>query len=236
MLTTERRLVKSFENFRSSSPRLVSEILSVNPQSRITTVPVGLDTSQYTYITDERRTTQPVLSVIGSMGWYPTCSAAERLLNRLWPEIKRRIPEARVQIVGWNARSALNRYVGMKDVSIEENVSDIQPYFENTGVLLYAPGRGSGMKIKILEAMAFGVPVVTTSEGVEGIPAEDGLHAGVCEDDAGLIDRTVKLLQDPGQQNSHRRAARRLLESHCGPEQTLDAIEEIYANIRESSK
>ena len=63
--------------------------------------------------------------------------------------------------------------------------------------MVYAPSRGSGMKIKILEAMASGVPVVTTSEGVEGLPAVDGVHAGVCEDDAGLIDRTVALLEDP---------------------------------------
>src|SRR4029453_11452473 len=68
--------------------------------------------------------------------------------------------------------------------------------------------RGSGMKIKILEAMAFGVPVVTTSEGVEGLPAEDGVHAGVCDDDDGLIERAVDLLQDPGRQERQARPRR----------------------------
>jgi glycosyltransferase involved in cell wall biosynthesis len=95
-------------------------------------------------------------------------------------------------------------------------------------VLLYAPARGSGMKIKILEAMSFGVPVVTTSEGVEGIPARDGIEAGVCEDDAGLIERTVTLLEDPARQNRQRAAARALVETHCGPEPTLDRIEKIH--------
>ena len=102
-------------------------------------------------------------------------------------------------------------------------------YFERTGVMLYAPSRGSGMKIKILEAMGFGVPVVTTSEGVEGLPAVDGVHAGVCEDDAGLIDRAVALLQDPARQDRQRHAGRALLESHCGAVPTVDAIESIYA-------
>jgi hypothetical protein len=117
----------------------------------------------------------------------------------------------------------------MPDVTVEENVPDTRPYFERTGVMLYAPGRGSGMKIKILESLGFGVPVVTTSEGVEGLPAADGVHAGVCEDDAGLIERTVKLLGDPAAQNRQRAAGRALLETHCGPKPTVDAIERIYA-------
>jgi glycosyltransferase involved in cell wall biosynthesis len=162
------------------------------------------------------------------MHWYPTRSAAVRLLTRLWPKIKQRLPNARCQVVGWDARIALKDYLNLPDVTIEQNVPDIKPYFERTSVLLYAPSRGSGMKIKILEAMGFGIPVVTTSEGVEGIPAEDGIHAGVCEDDDGLIERTVALLNDPQRQNNQRRAARALFESHCGPVPTVDAIEAIY--------
>jgi len=87
------------------------------------------------------------------------------------------------------------------------------------------------MKIKILEALGYGVPVVTTSEGVEGLPAVDGVHAGVCEDDAGLIDRTVRLLTDSAAQNRQRAAGRALVESHCGPKPTVDAIEAIYARM-----
>jgi hypothetical protein len=79
--------------------------------------------------------------------------------------------------------------------------------------------------------MAFGVPLVTTSEGVEGIPAVDGEHAGLCEDDAGLIDRAVALLQDPARQNRQRKAARELLERHCGPVPTVDGIEAIYSKM-----
>lgn len=231
MLSTERRLVKSLKHFRSCSPRLVSEMQSVNPASQITTIPVGIDASQYNYIPDEQRINQPIITVIGSMDWYPTQSAAKRLLTRLWPKIKEQVPNAKVQIVGWNARTALKDFLRMPDVTIEENVPDIQPYFEKTSVLLYAPGRGSGMKIKILEAMAFGIPVVTTSEGVEGLPARDGVHAGICEDDAGLIERAVALLQSPAQQNRQRRAARTLLETHCGAQPTLDALEEIYRGM-----
>ena len=231
MLRAERMLVRRLRRFRACSPRLVPEMLKVNAGARITTVPVGIDSTLYPFIPDEKRTGEPVVSVIGNMGWYPTHSAAIRLLTRLWAEIKKRVPAARLQLVGWGAKAALADYLNLPDVTVEENVPDTRPYFEQTAVMLYAPGRGSGMKIKILEAFGYGVPVVTTSEGIEGLPAIDGIHAGVCEDDGGLIDRAVTLLHDPAAQNRQRAAGRALLESHCGPKPTVDAIEAIYARM-----
>lgn len=231
MFSGERRLLRRLRHFRTLSPRLTDGVREVNPSADVTTVPLGIDASLYPFIPDERRVTSATISVIGTMGWYPSYSAAKRLLTRLWPEIRQRIPEANVQIVGWSARSALKEHLDEPGIEIHENVPQIQPYFDRTSVLLYAPARGSGMKIKILEAMAFGVPVVTTSEGVEGLPAVDGVHAGVCDDDRGLIERTVELLRDRARQNRQRRAARDLLESHCGPGPTLDAMESVYAHM-----
>ena len=225
----ERRLLRAYPRLVTLSSRLREATLSIARPASVAICPLGIDPTLYTYTPDQHRTVQPVVGVIGNMSWYPTHSAAVRLLTRLWPEIKRRVPSSKVQIVGWSARSALSEFLAMSDVIVEESVPDIQPYFERTGVMLYAPGRGSGMKIKVLESLGFGVPVVTTSEGVEGLPAMDGVHAGVCEDDAGLIERTVALLRDPGAQNRQRAAGRALLEAHCGPKPTVDAIERVYA-------
>ena len=216
---------------RAVSPRLADEIRRVNPRADVTSVPLGIDASLYRFIPDEDRSPIPIVTLIGTMGWRPTQSAALRLLTKLWPEIKRRVPDARLQIVGWSARAALADFLKLPDVTIEENVPSTQPYFESASLLLYAPSRGSGMKIKIQEAMAFGVPVVTTSEGVEGLPATDGLDAGIAEDDEGLIERSVTLLQSPELQNRQRRAARQLIETHCGPGPTVDAIESLYQGI-----
>jgi glycosyltransferase involved in cell wall biosynthesis len=227
----EAKVLRSLAHVRSCSPRLVPNMKAINPNLGVTVVPVGIDPAQYDYISDDRRTAEPLISVIGNMEWYPTNSAAKRLMTRLWPEIKRRVPQAKVQLVGWGAKTALAEYANAPDVTIAENVPEIRPYFERTGVMLYAPGRGSGMKIKILESLGFGVPVVTTSEGTEGLPAIDGVHAGLCEDDAGLIERTVNLLGDPAQQNRQRLAGRTLLEEHCGPKPTVDAIEAIYQTM-----
>ncbi|MGA6973014.1 MAG: glycosyltransferase family 4 protein [Candidatus Binatus sp.] len=228
---TERRLVTEFHFLLTCSERIQKAVRAINPEASVATVPFGIEMSGYDFIPDDQRSTAPVIGLIGSMRWSPGYSAAVRLLTRLYPEIKREVPEVTVQIAGWSARSALRDFVNLPGVEIVENLADVRPFFKSLGVLLYAPIRGSGMKIKVLEAMSFGVPVVTTTEGVEGLPAEDGVHAGIADDDQGLIERTVASLRDAGRQNRQRRAARALVESHCSADKTVSAVESIYERM-----
>lgn len=229
----EKMILKKYPYIRTCSPRLTAAIQAwdVN-RPMVTTVPFSLDLSLYPWIAAEKRQShRPVITLIGGMTWYPSVSAAQRVLNELWPEIKKQVPEALLRIVGWSARSALKDHLHLPDVEILENVAHIQPYFEEASVMLYAPVRGSGMKIKILESLAFGIPVVTTSEGAEGLPAEDMVHMGLCEDNAALIARTVKILRDPKLQESLRVQGRQLLESHCGEHKTVSEIENLYCKM-----
>jgi len=230
----ERRLLRRYPWISTLTPRLTDRVRELAPRSEVRTVPLGLDLSLYPF-EPAPAPRPPVLGLIGSFNWRPTHSAGVRLLTRLWPEIKRRVPEARLQVVGRKARSALSEYLGTPDATFLEDVPDTLPYFRDTDVLLYAPSRGSGMKVKVMEAFALGVPVVTTAEGIEGLPAIDGEHAGVCEDDAGLIDRAVALLLDPGLRDRRRLAARSLLEVHCSPDPVLDHLERVYASILEKN-
>jgi glycosyltransferase involved in cell wall biosynthesis len=228
-LGAEEKLLRGLSHFRASSPRVAGEIARVNHAARVSTAPLGIDPALYEVFSGR---VEPVVSVIGNMSWQPSLSAAERFLERLWPEISRRVPAARAQVAGWGAKRALARFAGMPRLTIEEDVADIRPAFERTRVLLYAPGRGSGVKIKVQEALLWGVPVVTTREGVEGLEeAQDGVHAGIAEDDAGLVERTVRLLEDESARERQRREGRALVERCCGPDATVSATEAIYARV-----
>jgi glycosyltransferase involved in cell wall biosynthesis len=227
----ERFLLRQYPTLCTLTPRLSAHVQQLAPAADVYTVPLGLDLSLYACRGRQSTASKPVVSLIGSFYWQPSISAGLRLLTRLWPEIKRRLPEAQLQIVGREARTALRQFLSLPDVTIEENVPDILPYFRASDVLLYAPQQGSGMKVKVLEAFALGVPVVTNGEGVEGLPAVDGVHAGICEDDAGLIERAVALLRSQQKREQHRLAARSLLESHCSPAVTLAGIEQVYDRV-----
>jgi glycosyltransferase involved in cell wall biosynthesis len=235
LYSAERRLVRTYPLLVTLSDRLRDGLAALNPRAEIAVIPLGIDSSLYPFIPDDHRPTEPIVTVIGSMNWFPTRSAAVRLMTRLWPGIKERAPSARVQLVGWGAREAMKEFAADPNVIIAENVPDTRPYFEQTTVMVYAPASGSGMKVKVLEALAYGVPVVTTGEGVEGLPAEDGMHAGISNDDHGLIDRAVRLLTDSAAANRQRAAGRRLVETHCGPGPVVDRFEALYRSLARSS-
>lgn len=227
----ERKLVRSYPTLLTLSPRLAGAVAAIAPKAVVHVVPLPLDLANYPFFEAEKRPVRPIISIIGSMNWYPSLSAAMRLLNRLWPVLKQRVPSAKLEVVGWNARQALAGYEKLQDVEIIENVPDTTPYFERSSILLYAPERGSGMKVKILEAFAYGIPVVTTTEGIEGLPAEDGIHAAVNDTDEGLVERAVALLNDRSRQERQRRAARKLIETQCSPDLVLDGIERCYSDL-----
>jgi polysaccharide biosynthesis protein PslH len=227
----ETRLLRSFPHITTLSDRLKQSIAQVSPQSSIYTVPLGIDPSLYPFIDQPPINSVPTVGLIGSFNWTPTYTAAERLINRLWPQIKQQIPNAKLQIVGRAAKDALGQYSHLPDITLYPDVPDTLPYFQSSDVLLYAPAAGSGMKVKVMEAFALGTPVVTTTEGIEGLPAQDGVHAGVCDEDQGLIERTVQLLLQPQQRQQQRRQARQLLESYCGPKTTIDQLEAVYTSV-----
>jgi glycosyltransferase involved in cell wall biosynthesis len=231
----EHRLLRRYDNLVGLSDRIVHHLQTIHPRARTFTVPFGLDLSRYTFRAEEGAPHPPTLGLIGSFTWPPTYSAGRRLLDTLWPAIHRQVPEARLLLVGREARSALKDSLHLPSVEIHENVPDTAPYFEATDVMLYAPLAGSGMKVKVLEALAQGTPVVTTRDGVEGLPALDGVHAGVSDDDAGLVERAVALLRSPELRRARRLAGRELLERTCGPGPTVDALERVYARVSAST-
>ncbi len=223
----ERRILRRYSTLTALTPRLTEQVRRVNPSARVTTVPLGLALDSYTFVPPFRRAC-PTVGLIGSFSWAPTFSAAIRLMDCLWPSIRRQVPNAKLQLVGREANRLLAGRAAVSDVSVHDTVPDIVPFFRDLDVLVYAPTDASGVKIKVLEAMAFGVPVVSNAEGIEGIPAEDGVHLGLAEDDAGLVERTVRLLLDVGERTRLASAARRLVEERCSEEIALDATEAHY--------
>jgi len=228
----EARLARAYPTLIGLTGRIQHTLRQLAPRANVEVCPFGFDFSPYEWLPPSP-SQPPLVALVGSMHWRPGASAARRLITRIFPRIKQAVPDARCLIVGWQARSALAEHLGAPAVEIVENVADIRPFFARARVLLYAPERATGMKVKVLEAFAFGVPVVTNADGVEGIPAVDNVHAGVCEDDEGMAARTVALLRDPVRRERQRREARALVEMHCAPGPTLDRVEEIYAGMLE---
>ncbi len=229
---TEKKIIAAHPNIVACSPRIVNHIEQWDADHKnLVAIPFGIDLSLYPFIPKEKRqTAKAIVTIVGNMNWSPSLTAAQRLITRLWPEIHKQMPESRLRIVGWGARERLKEFLHM-DIEVLENVPETRPYFEEASVLVYAPGRGSGMKIKIMEALAYGVPVVTTDEGVEGLVVEDMKHVAIGKTDQELIAKTVKILKDANLQEALRVNGRKMLEEQCNPQVTFGQVEAFYQKV-----
>jgi glycosyltransferase involved in cell wall biosynthesis len=223
-----RELLTQIKNARLLTPRLKEMAESINPNGRYWVVPLALDTSLYPL---QPLAAEPVVGLIGSMHWEPSRSAAERLIVHIWPLVKKRIQNAKLYIAGWNAEKYLNKYLPMQDVTLSENLAHPRDFFSLAAVLVYAPSRGSGMKVKVMESMAYGVPVVTTWEGVEGFEYQNGLHCWVAETNEEIAEKVCGLLENPAEREQMRVAARTLIEDRYSPRPVVDQLMSVYGQL-----
>src|SRR5439155_21484332 len=102
-LRAEKALLKRMSNICALSPRLTERIAQINPAAANFTIPLGIDISLYPF-DHAREQSRPTVGLIGSFNWGPTLIAAQRLIGRLWPQIKLSVPNARLMLVGRQAR------------------------------------------------------------------------------------------------------------------------------------
>ncbi|HVZ23746.1 MAG TPA: glycosyltransferase family 4 protein [Vicinamibacterales bacterium] len=227
MCATERRLLKSLVHIRTLTPRLARAAAGVNPDIQAHTVPIAIDPELFPFSPEDRYDV-PVFGFVGNMSWNPGYLSAVRLITRILPRVRMRIPNARVLLAGWNARRLLAKYLDAPGVEIVQDVQDVRPYFERLQALAYPLPKGSGMMVKVLEAMAYGIPVVTTSEGIEGIDADHSVHALLADDDEAFAEQVVGALQDGALRRRLRRHARQLVQDRYSPLATASALERLY--------
>lgn len=224
---SEAGLLRRLSTLTTLSARLASSIQSINRDARVFVVPFALDPSLYRLVAEDTPT-EPIIGFVGSMNWMPVFLAARRLITRIFPLVKQLVPKAKLLIAGWQARKALSEFVEYPDVSIVENVPNAEPYLNRLQVFAYPMWQGSGVKVKVLEAMAWGVPVVTTSDGVEGLDAVDGEHCFIADEDAMFAQRVVELLSDVDLREGFRRRARGFVEEHHSPIPVVSKLEQVY--------
>jgi polysaccharide biosynthesis protein PslH len=223
-----RHLLHGISNVRLLTQRLKEMAESMNPTGKYWVVPLALDPTLYTL---QPPAQAPVIGLIGSMHWEPSRSAAERLITRIWPLVKQGFPQAKLYVAGWNAAKYLNQYSTCEGLKLAENLAHPSEFFSEAAVMVYAPSRGSGMKVKVMESMAYGVPVVTTWEGVEGIDYQNGRECWVGETDEELAGKVCRLLQNSAERQQMRDAARTLIEQHYSPRPVVDKMMVVYDQL-----
>ena len=135
---------------------------------------------------------------LGSLDWRPNLDAVDLLLDRIFPAVQSQIPHAQLSIVGRNPSPDLIRKVEKANrVTLHGNVADVRPYLNHCGVMAVPLRIGGGSRLKILEALACGLPVVSTEVGAEGLDLQPGWHLCVVPEVDEVASALIHAIQNP---------------------------------------
>lgn len=180
------------------------------PGLRTAIVPNGVDVE---YFTPNQGKQQPALIYTGGMNMFANRDAVMYFLNEIWPLVREQVPDVRFFAVGQDPpKELLDLAARDPQVVVTGYVTDIRPFVHDVSVYVVPLRVGGGTKLKVLDAMAMGKAMVTTSIGCEGIEVRSGEHLLVADSPEQFADETVTLLRDPSRRSTLGRSARELVE------------------------
>ena len=178
----EDRLLDACTTHTVTSERERQKLLARRPSANIQVIPNGVDTGYYSAkeIAEACRRTGQLESrrtilFVGSMDYHANIDAVTWFSRAAWPEIARNHPDIHFMIVGRDPAPEV-RALTSDRIHVTGTVDDVRPFYASAVAAVVPLRSGSGTRLKILEAMAAGVPVVSTRMGAEGIEAEDDVH------------------------------------------------------------
>ena len=219
-LEREARLIRRIERDVAAHASLVmavsqqeSKYYSELGANRVEVIPNGVDCGYYESLPVGRQTpAAPIVLFVGGLSWAPNVAAVDYLATVTLPVLRQRYPQATVRIVGRGDSDAIRALAALPGVEVTGSVPDVRPHLEQASVVAVALESGGGTRLKILEAFAAGVPVVSTPVGSEGIAAEHGRHLIVAPRDR-FAEEIAALLDQPAAGARLAAEARRLAAS-----------------------
>ena len=200
------------------SDRERDQLRNIVAEAPIETIQNGVDTEYFQdsgASVDPNNASGPRVVFVGSFDYYPNVEAATSFAQNIWPVIRQRIPDATLFLVGANPTPSVQALANLPSVTVTGTVPDVRPYYGGALAAIVPLRTGGGTRLKILEAMAAGVAVVSTPLGAEGLavtPGQDILLADP-DDSAAWVDRLLLLLQSPGRRLQLAAAGQRLVKS-----------------------
>jgi len=140
---------------------------------------------------------RPSIGFFGNMSYFPNVEAALWLTNRVFRDIKERLQELNLYIIGRDPDEAILHLNNGKDIHVTGEVDVIWPFINSLDILVFPLMRGAGLKNKILEAMYSGKLVITTKIGNEGINGIHNKHLLICETEDEFKTEIIKYVEEP---------------------------------------
>jgi polysaccharide biosynthesis protein PslH len=162
--------------------------------ARVALIPTGVDVEDLRPAPEKGGS--PRVLFTGTMSYPPNSQGGAWFAERVWPLVRECLPEARLDIVGKDPPARLQTLDGREGIGVAGFVPSMAPYFDAAHVIVAPILTGAGIRVKIIEALAAGRPVVSTTLGCEGLGLESGRHLLVEDNPQRFAEAVVRLLCD----------------------------------------
>jgi len=199
----------------------------LSPGLSIDIVPNGIDAK---FFEERKKQTVPKVLYVGNFTWLQNIEAVTDLVEKVWPKIKKEVPEAVLWIVGMHMTDYIKN-LKSKDIEVTEGMPDIREAYRNSSVLVTPIKGPGGTRLKILEAMASSLPVVTTTVGAEGLGVENDREALINDNLEDLAKSAVRVLKNETLAKRLGETGRKFVEEQYTWEKSAEKLDRIYTEI-----
>lgn len=202
------------------------------PGMRVDVIPNGVDSSYYEEKKIERSDPPRILYGVSNFEWLQNQEAVEILIEKVWPIVAKKVPGAKLWVVGRKMPGWLKEAASeMDDLELTENIPDARDAYRKAN-LMVAPIKGAGgTRLKVLEAMAAGLPIVSTSIGMAGLGVSDGKHAIIADTYEQIANEAVNLLNDDKKAEKIGQAGREFVKKNYDWKAIVKLHEPIYEEV-----
>jgi glycosyltransferase involved in cell wall biosynthesis len=203
-------------------------LIEAGARDDITVIPIAIDTDEQAQI--NRRPSGPHIVHIGTMYWPPNIDGINWFLDHVYPLVKQQVPEVRCTLIGARPpASIVQRGHDDPSLTVTGYVDDPMPFLEDASMMMVPLLAGGGMRVKILNALSQGLPMVSTTVGCEGIRVRDGHDILIADTPEAFAAATIRLLNDATLNTQITSAGRQTAEQFYDYRQACRPLDEIYA-------